>query len=178
MNGKNAQVRMQKSLDHFMTELSKIRGSRTNPQLIEDLVVEVYGTKMPIKQVATISVVDPTLIAVQTWDKSNVEAVKKSIEDADLGVNAMIDGSVVKVPLPPLTEERRKELVKVIGKLTEETKIAIRNIRHDILDELKETGLSEDELGRQEKEVQKVVDEFNKKIEDEFNKKENELLKV
>jgi len=178
MNIEEARKKMQKTLDYFHDELGKIRGSRANPQLIEDLQVEAYGAKVPIKQIATVSVVDPTLMTIQSWDKTNVESIQRAVEEADLGVNPMVDGALIKVALPPMTEERRGELVKVIKKITEETKIAIRHIRRNILDQVEEEGLSEDEQERQKKEIQKIVDESNKNIDEEFNKKENELLTV
>ncbi len=176
MDISQVKAKFEKTLKVLGEEYNKIQGSRTNPQIIEDITVEVYGSKMPIQQVGTVTVVDPTLITVQCWDKNNVEAVKKAIAESDLEVTPSVDGDTVRVPLPPLTEERRKELVKIIKKKAEDAKVAIRNIRREFLDSLEEGGVSEDELDRGEKEVQKLIDEYNEKIESLFEKKEKELL--
>jgi len=169
---------IQASFDHFTAEIQKIRGSRANPHLLVDLKANVYGSAMPIKQLGTVNVVDPTLITVHCWDKASAEPIKKAIEESDLGVTPSIDGNLIRVPLPPLTEERREELVKVVKKIAEEAKISIRRARRDFLDGLKAKNATEDDLERGEKEVQRLVDEFNEKIENEATEKEKELLTV
>lgn len=178
MSAKDAKTKMQRTFDYFQKELMKVRGSRANPQLIEDIKVNVYESQMPVKQLATVSVVDPTLVTVQCWDKNNCEEIKKAIEQADVGVNPSIDGNVIRIPLPPLTEERREELVKVIKKLSEEAKVSIRRIRREFINKIKEGELSEDEVERGEKEIQKFVDEYNDLIGQEFEKKQEELLTI
>lgn len=178
MNIKDAQAKMESTMEYFEGELAKLRGSRTNPQLIEDIKVEVYGSSLPIKQLATVSVVDPTLIAVQCWDKNNVEEVKKAIADSDLNVNPSIDGNIVRVPLPALTKERREELVKVVKSLQEEAKISLRRTRREFIDSLEKESQSEDEQDRGKKEIQKLLDKCNEAIEEAFAKKEKELLTI
>lgn len=178
MNIAETRKKMQKTKDYFQDELSKIRGNRANPQLLEDIKVVVYGSRLPIKQLGTVNVVDPTLITVQCWDKSNADSVKKAIEESDLNVVPSVDGGLVRVPLPPLTKERREELVKVVKKLVEDAKVSIRRIRRDFLDLLEKESVSEDDLKRGKKQVQDLVHEFNKAIDDEFDKKQEELLTI
>lgn len=178
MDSSGVRQKMQAGFDHFVVEIQKIRGSRANPHLIEDIKANVYNSMMPIKQLGTVAVVDPTLITVNCWDKTNAEAIKKAIEESDLGVTPSIDGSLIRVPLPPLTEERREELVKVVKNLAEETKISLRRARRDFLDELESAQSTEDDIERGEKEVQKLIDEYNAKIDEEAESKEKELLTV
>lgn len=178
MNVSGAKAKLEKTLTVMTNEFSKLQGSRANPQLVEDIDVEVYDSHMPIKQLGTVTVVDPTLITVQCWDKNNVEEVKKAIAGANLNVTPSVEGNVVRVPLPPLTEERRKELTQVAKDYAEEAKIAVRNIRREFLDSLEEEGNSEDEIERGEKEIQKLVDDYNGKIEQEFENKKKELLTI
>lgn len=178
MTMKEAEKKLRKTKEYFSNELAKVRGSRANPQLIEDIVVDVYGSSMPIKQIATVSVADPRLITVSCWDKNNVDAVKKAIETSELNVNPSEDGNLVRVPLPPLTEERREELVKVVKKLAEDAKVSIRHIRRDFIDSLEKESKSEDDLNRGKKQIQSLVDEANKMIEEEFEKKEEELMTI
>lgn len=173
-----ARTRMQKALDHFISEMSKVQGSRANPHLIEEISVSVYDSIMPIQQLGTVTVVDPTLITVSCWDKTNVEAIKKGIDSAELGLSTAIDGSVIRVVLPPLTEERRVELVKIIKNLSEETKVSLRRTRRDFLDSLEEAGVTEDEVSRGEKEVQTLIENFNKDIDNALETKEKELMTI
>jgi len=171
-------LKFDKTLDHFSEELRKIRDSRANPEIIEDITVDVYGSKMPIKQLGNVSIVDPTLMVVSCWDKSIIEEVKKAIESSDTGLVPMIDGTNIKIPLPPMSQERREELVKLVKKIAEEARISIRNVRHELLDELETQNLSEDDKERNEKEIQKWVDEYNKKIDEELKSKENDLMTI
>jgi ribosome recycling factor len=174
-----ASAKLKKTEEYFISEIAKIRGSRANPSLLEDIVVEVYNSQMPIKQVGTVNVVDPTLMTVQCWDKQNVEAVKKAIEDSELNVTPSIDGNIVRVPLPSLTEERREELVKIVKKSAEEAKISARRTRHEFLESLEnDDGLSEDDVDRGKKEIQKMIDDFNEKVDQEIEKKSEELMKI
>lgn len=178
MDIREARARMEKSKKFLQGEMLKIRGSRANPQLIEDIIVSVYGSQLPIKQLATVTVVDPTLITVQCWDKNNSEEISKAIGETDLNVNPSIDGNVIRVPLPSLSKERREELVKMIKKLVEEAKVTIRRIRREYIDSLEVDGVSEDEMARGKKEIQKLVDEFNDGIEETFDNKQKELLTI
>jgi ribosome recycling factor len=178
MNIKEASKRFEKTIEFFEGELAKIQGSRANPRLIEDIEIEAYGSSMPVKQVGTVTVIDPTLITVSCWDKNTIDSVKKAIEDAEIGVNPIVDGMTIKVPLPPLSQERREELIKVIKKIAEDAKIAIRSIRHEILEDLRKEDISEDDIERGEKEIQRLVDEFNELIEEEYMKKEKEILTI
>ncbi len=178
MNFNQAQEKMQKVIEYFNKELSKVRGGRVNPQIIEDIKVNVYNSCLEIKQVGTVNVVNPTLITVQCWDKNNVDEVRKAIERSDLDVTVSVDGSLVRVQLPPLTEERRQELVKVIKKLAEEAKISLRRIRREFLDSQEEESLSEDDLERAKKDIQKVIDESNEEIDEAFERKKTELLTI
>ena len=178
MDTSKIKAKIGKTREFFNSEIVKLRGSRTNPHLIEDIKVRVYDSMMPIKQVGTVNVVDPTLITVQCWDKNNTEAVKSAIQESDLDLVPSIDGSIVRIALPPLTEERRAELVKIVKKLAEDAKVSVRMIRREFIDLLEKDGESEDEIERGRKEIQKIIDEFNDYIQHEVDKKEKELMTV
>ena len=154
--------RMQGAVDALKHDLSGLRTGRANIALLEPVHVEVYGAMMPLNQVATISTPEARMLSVQVWDKANVIPVEKGIAKANLGLNPMIDGQTIRLPLPDLTEERRKELAKLCGKYSENAKIAIRNVRRDANEALKEDekkkDISEDERKRHEDEVQKLTD--------------------
>ena len=169
---------LQDTKEYFLKELNKLQGNRVNPQIIEDIKIDAYNTKMPINQLATVTVVDPTLISIQCWDKNNVEKVEKAIQESELNVNPSVEGSLVRVPIPSLTEERRKELVKYVKQLSEDVKISARNIRRDNLQELEKSAPNEDEYERGKKEIQELVDGFNEFVVKELESKENELLTV
>ena len=173
--------KMNSALDHFSSELKKIRAGRANPDMIKDIVINAYDTKMPIEQLANIHVVDPTLLTVQPWDKTLVPEISKVIQASDLGINPLVDGDAIKLPLPPLTSERREEYVKIMKNKIEEARIQIRQRRKDFLLELEEEkkgGLPEDEVKRIEKQVQEVVDKMNDEIEKIGSAKEQELMSV
>jgi len=178
MDLQKAEKKINKSRKFFIKEIGKLRGSRANPNLIEDIKVKVYGSVMPIKQLGSVNVVDPTLITVQCWDKNNAEDIKIAIQESDLNVVPSVDGGLVRVPLPPITEERRKELVKIVKKLAEEAKVSVRMIRRDFIDQLEEEEKSEDDIERGKKDIQKLVDKFNDNIEKEIEKKEKELMSI
>lgn len=182
MTIKQLREKMQKSITFFSEDLNKLRGPQASPHLLEDIKIEAYGQSMPINQVGTISVVNPTLIVINVWDKTNVESIKKAIEKADLGLNPIEEKTSIKIPIPPPSEERRKELVKVIHDKVETTKLAIRNIRKEFLDELDDqkdkSEISEDEFESFQKQLQKAVDEFNQKIDDLKEQKEKDLLQI
>lgn len=170
--------KFQKSLDHLQVEFSKLQTGRANAALVEGLMVETYGTKMPLKGLASIAVPEFNQIMIQPWDRSQLQAIEKSIRDANVGLNPQNDGVVIRLVVPALTEERRKELVKLVNRTAEETRIAVRNARHEALSELKKLELPEDDLKGKENLLQKQVDEFNKKIEEAAKKKEQDVMTV
>ncbi|OMH40042.1 ribosome recycling factor [Desulfurobacterium indicum] len=179
---KDADKRMKKSVDVLKSEFAGLRTGRASTVLVEDIKVDYYGTMTPIKQLAQISVPEATQIAIQPWDISVVPNIEKAIRNSDLGVMPQTDGNVIRINLPPLTEERRRELVKKAGKMAEQARIAIRNIRHELMKELdrmkKEGGVSEDEIKRLKDELQKVTDKYVKQIDELLKKKEEEILTV
>lgn len=171
-----------KVLENFREELAKLRSGRANPDLVKNIQVNAYGQSMPIEQLANINVADASLLVVQPWDKSVLEAVKKAIETEDIGINPVVDGELIRLPMPPMTEERRQEYVKLLKEKTEDARIRVRQIRKEVLDDLdqkKESGeISEDELARGEKELQSKVDRENEKIEEISEEKEKDLMTV
>ncbi len=167
------------ALDH---DLKGLRAGRASVNLLDSVTVEAYGDKMPISQLATVTAPEPRLLLVQVWDKSMVKAVEKGISHADLGVTTAVDGQVIRVPLPNLSEERRKELVKIAHSHGEKAKIALRNVRRDIMDVLKKSE-KDGELGQDEQrtigdEVQKITDDYVKKVDNAVATKEKEVLHV
>ena len=172
--------RMQGAIDSLKGDLGGLRTGRANTTLLDPVVVEVYGSMMPLNQVATVSAPEPRMLSVQVWDRANVTAVEKGIAHANLGLNPMIDGQTLRLPMPDLTEERRKELAKLAGKYAENAKIAIRNVRRDANEALKEDEkkkeISEDERKRGEDEVQKLTDRFVAEADAAAAQKEKEIL--
>jgi len=179
---KKIEERMNLSIVSYAKELSTIRTGRANPKMLDSIKVDSYGQKMPISQVATISVPEPQMINVQVWDKENVTAVDNAIRTSDLNLNPLIDGQLLRIAIPKLTEERRKELIKILKAIAEKAKVSIRNIRRDSLEELKkdqkDNSLSEDDLKKNSAEVQKLTDLKIADIEKKLNEKEVEILKV
>ena len=179
---KKIEERMNLSIVSYAKELSTIRTGRANPKMLDSIKVESYGQKMPISQVATISVPEPQMINVQVWDKGNVTAVDNAIRTSDLNLNPLVDGQLLRIAIPKLTEERRKELIKILKTIAEKAKVAIRNIRRDSLEELKkdqkDNSLSEDDLKKNSTEVQKITDLKISEIDKKLNEKEVEILKV
>jgi ribosome recycling factor len=174
--------RMKAAVDHTRAELASIRTGRANPALLDKVTVNYYGTMLPINQVANISAPEPRLLVVAPWDKSMVPEIQKAITTSDLNLNPSSDGAVLRIPLPTLTEERRKELVKVVGKKTEEGKVAVRNIRREGIEELrkreKKHEISEDDLHRAQDEVQQFTDDFVAQLDELHIAKEEELMEV
>ncbi|RLB07857.1 MAG: ribosome recycling factor [Deltaproteobacteria bacterium] len=172
--------KMKKSINVLKRELSKIRTGRASTALLEDIMIECYGTEMPLKQVASISVPESRLILIQPWDKSIIGNIEKGILKSELGLTPVNDGKVIRVPIPPLSEERRKELVKLVKKVGEEIKVAIRNNRreaNEMFKELKnEKEISEDDYRRALNEVQKITDEFIEKVNKLVSEKEKEIM--
>jgi ribosome recycling factor len=179
---KKIEERMNLSLGSYSKELSIIRTGRANPKMLDGVRVDVYGQKMPISQLATVSVPESQMINVQVWDKSNVSAVDQAIRNSDLNLNPLVDGQLLRIAIPKLTEERRKELIKVLKTIAEKAKVAIRNIRRDSLEELKkkqkDNNLSEDDLKKNSNEVQKITDLKIIEIDKKLSEKEVEILKV
>jgi len=171
---------MTKSLEFFKQQIAKVRTGRANASILDNIKVDYYGSPTPITQIATINVPDAKTIVVQPWDPSTLGAIEKAIKQSDLGFNPMNDGRILRIPVPPLTEERRKEIVKFCKKLTEDAKIAIRNIRRDQIELIrkaeKEKQLTEDDKKLGEEKIQKVTDKFIKKIDEIFSAKEKEIM--
>jgi len=172
--------RMAGAVESLKGDLSGLRTGRANTALLDPVQVEVYGSMMPLNQVATVSAPEPRMLSVQVWDRANVNAVEKGIAHANLGLNPMIDGQTLRLPLPDLTEERRKDLAKLAGKYAEQAKIAIRNVRRDGMEALKEDErkkeISEDERKRLEDEVQTMTDRYVKDADAAAEAKEKEIL--
>ena len=172
--------RMNGAVESLKSDLAGLRTGRANTSLLDPVMVEVYGSMMPLNQVATVSAPEPRMLSVQVWDKANVTAVEKGIAKANLGLNPMIDGQNVRLPMPDLTQERRKELAKLAGQYAEQAKIAIRNVRRDGMEALKEDEkkkeVSEDERKRGEDEVQKLTDKYVAECDTVAAQKEKEIL--
>ena len=174
--------KMSKTLDVLVTELSGIRTGRANASMLDLIRVEVYGQKMPINQLGTITAPEPRKINIQVWDLNNVSLIDSSIKKSELGLNPQIDGQLIRIPIPDLSEERRTELKKMIKTLGEKNKISIRNIRREANDELKfllkDKKISEDDNKKYEKEIQTLTDNETKKIDDKIYQKEKEIMKI
>ena len=172
--------RMNGAVEALKSDLGGLRTGRANVSLLDPVVCEVYGAMMPISQVATVNAPEPRMLSVQVWDKSNVTAVEKGIAHANLGLNPMTDGQTIRLPMPDLTEERRKELAKLAGQYAEKAKIAIRNVRRDANEALKadekSKDISEDDRKRLEDEVQKLTDKYVADTDAAADKKEQEIL--
>ena len=172
--------RMHGALEALRHDLGGLRTGRASTALLDPIHVEVYGTNMPLNQVATVSTPEPRMLSVQVWDRSNVQPVEKAIRNAGLGINPITDGQVIRLPIPELTEERRKELAKLVGQYAEKARIAVRNVRRDGMDHLKQDErkheISEDERKRLEHEVQKLTDDTIKEIDAAAQAKEQEIL--
>ena len=174
--------RMERSVTALKEEFSGLRTGRANAGLLEPVRVEAYGSASPLSAVAAISVPEPRMISVNVWDKGMVVAVEKAIRNANLGLNPIVDGQTLRIPVPPLTEERRKDLVKLAGKYTEQQKISVRNVRRDANDDLKKAEkageISQDEQKKMETEVQKDTDAAIKRIDEALKTKEVEIMQV
>lgn len=177
-----AKSRMSKAAEDLRVELAGVRTGRASTALLDHLKVEYYGTPTPLNQVATLGVPDPTMITIQPWDPSLLASIEKVIRSSDLGLNPVNDGKILKVPIPPLTEERRKELVKHLHKSMENHRTAVRNIRRDSNDELKkllkDKKISEDDERRALEEIQKLTDEFMERLEGQAKSKEREIMEM
>ena len=178
----DARNRMDKSIESTKTEFNSIRTGRASAALLDRVTIDYYGTPTPLKNMATINSPEPRMLTVQPFDPSSVKAIERAIQESDLGLTPSNDGKVIRLPIPQLTEERRKELVKLIRKYGEEGKIAIRNVRRDVmkhLEELVRNGeVGDDEERRAEAQVQKLTDEHTKAIDDLLRHKESDIMEV
>jgi len=178
----DAEVRMGKTIDALHIELAKIRTGRAHPSILDQVKVDYYGTETPINQVSNINIEDSRTLTVTPWEKPMVAAVEKAIMSAGLGLNPQSAGTIIRIPLPPLTEERRRDLVKLVKHEAENSRIAIRNIRRDangdFKDLLKEKEISEDEAHQSEDSVQKLTDKFVIKVDEVLSEKEKELMEI
>ena len=178
----DGESRMQKTLELFAKDLTTVRAGRANPAILDKVQADYYGTMTAINQMANISAPEPRLITVQPWDKSTIAVIEKAILKSDLGLNPSNDGSVIRIAIPQLTEERRSELVKVVKKKAEETRVGVRNIRRDvneqIKDEEKKKTCSEDESKKGLDDIQKLTDKFIKEIDKVVENKEKDIMEV
>ena len=179
---KSYNQKMDKTFDVFIKELSSLRTGRANASMLDLIKVDVYGQKMPINQIGTITTPEARMINIQVWDLNNVQLIAAAIQKSELGLNPQIDGQLIRLPIPDLSEERRNEIKKMIKSMGEKCKISIRNIRREANDELKKLlklkEISEDDEKKFEKKIQIVTDENIKKIDDKIISKENEIMKI
>lgn len=177
---KDAQDRMEKSLEAFKNQISKVRTGRASPSLLDGINVEYYGSATPLRQLANVTVEDSRTLAISVFDRSMSPAIEKAIMASDLGLNPSSAGTVIRVPLPPLTEERRKDLIKVVRGEAEQGRIAVRNVRRDANDKvkalLKDKEISEDDERRSQDDIQKLTDSYIKKVDESLAQKEAELM--
>ena len=178
----DVEERMKKAVSVFEEQLAGVRAGRANPKILDKISVEYYGVPTPINQVANIMVPEARMITIQPWDASLLKEVEKSIQEANIGINPNNDGKVIRLVFPELTEDRRKELVKEIKKMSEDSKIALRNVRRDALDEYKSkekaSEITEDDLHRAEEDIQKLTDKYVAKIESGVEAKEKEIMSI
>ena len=181
-NEKNYSLKMEKTIMSFKKDISTLRTGRANASMLDTIKVDVYGQQMPINQIATISVPESRMISIQVWDQGNVNLIDKSIKESDLGINPQIDGQIVRIRIPDLTEERRKDLIKVLKSMSEKSKVSIRNVRREGNEELKkllnEKKISEDESKKYEKNIQKLTDDNISHIDKISEEKEKEILQI
>jgi ribosome recycling factor len=174
--------RMKKAIAHLAHEFSTVRTGRATAAVLEDVKVEYYGSQMPVPQVATVKSPEPHMLTVEPWDKGMLGAIEKAIQSSDLGINPSNDGTLIRLPFPPLNEERRRELVKLCKGYAEKAKVAVREVRHDAIKQLeraeKEGEISQDETRRGEAEVQKLVDGRVAEIDEMLKRKEQEIMEV
>ena len=181
-NEKNYSTKMDKSIQSLRKDISTLRTGRANTNMLDTIKVDVYGQMMPIDQLATVSVPEARLISIQVWDKSNISVIESAIQKSDLGINPQTDGQIIRLRIPDLTEDRRKDLIKVLKNMGEKSKISVRNIRREaneeLKKELKEKKLSEDENKNYEKNIQKLTDQNIENIEKILIEKEKEISQI
>ena len=174
--------KMQSAVSHFEKELNSLRTSRANPSMLDSIIVDAYGAKTPLNQLGNISIPDSSTITIQVWDSNLLKLIENSIIDSNLGINPQVDGQLIRLPIPKLSEERRKELSKIASEYAENSKVTIRNIRRDYIEiskkEKKDSNLSEDQLKKTINDIQKITDENIGKIDKILDQKKNDILKV
>lgn len=179
---KDIKRRMESSIDNFKKDMSGLRTGRATTSMLDPVTVDVYGSRMPLNQVASVSVPEARMLSVQVWDANNAKAVEKAIRDSGLGLNPQPDGTLIRVPVPELNEERRRDLTKVAGQYAENARVAIRNIRRDGMDGIKamekDKSISEDEAKRLSDSVQKVTDDHIKQVDEHLSAKEKDIMTV
>ena len=178
----DAKRRMDKSIESTHHEFNSIRTGRASPALLDRITIDYYGTQTPLKSLASISAPEPRLLVVQPFDPGAIKGIERAVQESDLGLTPSNDGKVVRLPIPALTEERRKDLVKIVRRVAEEGKVAIRNVRRDVMQHLKELvvngDVGDDEERRAEQQVQKITDDHTKSIDDLLKVKEAEIMEV
>jgi len=178
----SARDRMVKSVEHARAEFATVRTGRASASLLDRIEVDYYGTQTPLRQLSTINVPEPRMLTVQPFDPSSIKAIEKAVQESDLGLTPSNDGKIIRLPIPQLTEERRKELVKVARQMAEDGRVAVRNVRRDVMHHLKELvdkgEVGSDEEHRAEERVQKLTDDHTHKIDDLLKRKEEEILEV
>ena len=181
-NEKNYSLKMEKSINSFKKEISTLRTGRANINMLDTIKVDVYGQLMPIEQLGTVSVPEARLISIQVWDKSNITIIESAIQKSELGINPQIDGQIIRLRIPDLTEDRRKDLIKILKNMGEKSKVSIRNIRReaneDLKKKLKEKKISEDQNKLFEKNIQKLTDTNIENIEKILTTKEKEIIQI
>ena len=181
-NQNNYSIKMDKSISSFKKDISTLRTGRANTSMLDTIKVDCYGQLMPVEQLGTVSVPEARLISIQVWDKSNVSLIDSAIQKSDLGINPQIDGQIIRLKIPDLTEERRKDLIKVLKNMSEKSKISIRNIRREANEELKkklkDKNISEDQNKNFEKIIQKITDTSIEKVDQITSDKEKEIIQI
>ncbi len=181
-NHNNYSIKMDKSISSFKKDISTLRTDRANTSMLDTIKVDCYGQLMPVEQLATVSVPEARLISIQVWDKSNVSLIDSAIQKSDLGINPQIDGQIIRLRIPDLTEERRKDLIKILKNMSEKIKISIRNIRREANEELKkklkDKNISEDQNKNFEKIIQKITDTNIEKVDQITSDKEKEIIQI
>ena len=176
------EIKMNSSVLHFEKELNTLRTSRANPSMLDNIYVDAYGSKTPLNQLGNISVQDASTITIQIWDSSLIKSIENAISESNLGINPQTDGQLIRLPIPKLSEERRKEIIKIASEFAENSKVTIRNIRRDYIEssknEKKQANLSEDELKKNIDKIQKITDENINKIDKILDLKKIDILKV
>lgn len=179
---KNYQSEVDKTLEHFEHELSALRTGRANPALLATVMVESYGSHMPLEHVASVTVSDAKTLTISPWDKTQMQAVEKGIQQANLGFNPSNDGNVIRISIPPMNEERRKEMVKLVGQIAEQARIGVRKVREEMIKALKKAEqdghIREDEVAHGQKKVQALIDDINGRIKQAVEEKEKEVMTV
>jgi ribosome recycling factor len=178
----NTEEGMEKSVEYLTHEFASVRTGKASPALVEGIDVEAYGATMKLKQLALISSPEPRLLVISPFDASTVQAIEKAIKESNIGIQPSVDGKIIRLPIPALSEERRRDLVKTLKHIAEETRVRIRSARREGMDGLKkaqkEGDITEDDLGKYEKDVQKLTDDYVKKVDEAFASKEADIMKV